>query len=262
MHAGNEWVEPLLEDEKVRRDAMHPNEYELVPYLVDDGQKHPVALICPGGGYGMVCSYVEGEPFAEKLNSMGIHALVLYYRVREKARYPGPQDDLARAIREMHARAEEWKLDVADYSIWGSSAGGHLVASMGTENMGYVRYDLPKPGALVLIYPVITMGKLTHEGSRDQLLGTAPGEERIAFASVEQQVTPRYPATFVWAGDADGTVPVENSRMLHAALQKAGVPCRYAEYPGIDHGVGLGVGTVCEDWFGKAVTFWLTQRAH
>lgn len=95
-----EWMEELLKDENKARDFHHPNEYELVPYLVDDGKKHPFAIICPGGAYGMVCSYVEGEPFAEKLNSMGIHAFVLYYHVREKALYPAPQEDLARAVRQ------------------------------------------------------------------------------------------------------------------------------------------------------------------
>ena len=59
-----EWMAELLKDENRARDFYHPNEHELVPYLVDDGKKHPFAIICPGGAYGMVCSYVEGEPFA------------------------------------------------------------------------------------------------------------------------------------------------------------------------------------------------------
>ena len=54
-----DWMEELLKDENKARDFHHPNEYELVPYLVDDGKKHPFAIICPGGAYGMVCSYVE-----------------------------------------------------------------------------------------------------------------------------------------------------------------------------------------------------------
>ena len=255
------WVLPLLKDERIKRDFEHPNEYELVPYLVADGQKHPVALICPGGGYGMVCSYVEGEPFAKELNARGYHALVLYYRIRERARYPGPQEDLARAIREMHSRAEEWKLDVLGYSVWGSSAGGHLVASMGTERMGYGHYGLPKPGALVLTYPVVTMGLLTHTGTRENLLGSAPGQDIISMTSVERQVTEQYPPTFLWSGDSDSCVSPENSRMLYRALQERNIPCQYEEYPGIDHGVGLGTGMVCEDWFDKAVAFWLEQRA-
>ena len=255
-----EMVAQWLKDEKVARDFRHPNDYELVPYLVDDGKKHPFAIICPGGAYGMVCSYVEGEPFAKVLNSMGIHALVLYYHVREKSLYPAPQDDLARAVREAHSRAEEWKLDTHNYSVWGSSAGGHLAASFGTENMGYVKYGLPKPGAMILIYPVVTMGPLSHPDTRTHLLGENPSAADIAFASVERQVSPAYPPTFLWTGDADQTVPPENSRMLRDSLEKAGIPHKYAEYPGVDHGVGLGTGTCCEDWLDRAVAFWQTQN--
>ncbi len=250
----------ILKNNDVARDFYHTNDYELVPYLVEDGKKHPTAIICPGGAYGMVCSYVEGEPFAKKLNRMGIHALVLYYHVREKALYPAPQNDLARAVREAHEKAEVWNLDMENYSVWGSSAGGHLAASFGTEIMGYPKYCLPKPGAMVLIYPVVTMGSLTHEGTRDHLLGKDPTSKMLHMASIEQQVTPSYPPTFLWCGDADATVSPENSRMLAAALKEAGIAVQFEEYSGIDHGVGLGTGTVCEDWLEKAVAFWLAQN--
>lgn len=253
------WMEQMLADEKVARDFYHPNDYELVPYLVRDGQVHPCAIICPGGAYGMVCSYVEGEPFARVLNSMGIHAFVLYYHVREEARYPAPQEDLARAVREIHTRGGEWKVDTENYSVWGSSAGGHLAASFGTENMGYASYALPKPGAMVLIYPVVTMGELTHPDTRTHLLGEVPSPQAVAFASVEQHVTAAYPPTFLWCGDSDQTVSPENSRMLRSALENAGVPHQYVEYPGVDHGVGLGEGLVCEGWIQSAVAFWLAQ---
>lgn len=261
MLPGEEWLKELLKDEKRARDFYHPNDYELVPYLVNDGQTHPFAIICPGGAYGMVCSYVEGEPFAEKLNSMGFHAFVLYYHVREQALYPAPQEDLARAVWEVFDRAEEWNLDTENYAIWGSSAGGHLVASFGTEVMGYRKYNLPKPGALVLIYPVISMGSLSHPDTRTHLLGEYPAAEAVELASVEKQVTSAYPPTFLWCGNADLTVPPDNSRMLDAALTAQGIPHEFVEYPGVDHGVGLGTGLACEDWPERAVAFWQAQKA-
>lgn len=256
-----EMVAQWLADERIQKDFCHPNDYELVPYLVDDGMKHPFAIICPGGGYGMVCSYVEGEPFAKKLNSMGFHAFVLYYHVREKALYPAPQEDLARAVREVHKRAEEWDLDVRNYSVWGSSAGGHLTASFGTEVMGYAKYGLPKPGTLVLIYPVVSMGSLSHLDTREHLLGASPTQKEVNMTSIEKQVTSGYPPTFLWCGDGDQTVPPDNSRMLAAALQDQGIIHEYVEYPGIDHGVGLAEGLICEDWFDRAVAFWQTQKS-
>ena len=236
------------------------NEYQLDEYVIGDGKKHPFALICPGGGYEMVADFVEGKPFAEELNKRGYSAFVVYYRVKDKARYPAPQEDVARALRDILSRAEELNLDTECWSLWGSSAGGHLAASFSTQNMGYPKYDLPRPGTLVLIYPVVTMGPDTHEGSRVNLLGADATEEQIEFASVEKQVTAEYPPTFVWCGDADDTVPMSNSEMLAEALEKCGVPHLLKVYPGIGHGVGLGTGTVCEDWLDEAVAFWEKQR--
>ena len=236
-------------------DAVRPNRYSLKSYLLNDGKRHPFAVICPGGGYGMVCSAGEGRPFAEELNKLGYHAFVVYYRVKDKAAYPNPQNDLRRAVEEIFAHADQWKLDTQCWSIWGSSAGGHLVASYAAESS-----DIPKPTALVLCYPVISMGEYTHKGSRDNLLGKNPGEDMIARLSVELNVTGEYPPTFMWYGTADDCVPPENSTMLAEALSALSVPCRVEEYEGIGHGAGLAKGTVAEPWFKNAVEFWSAQR--
>ena len=241
-------------------DTNRENVYEIRPYLLKDGKEHPVAIVCPGGGYRRVCGFIEGYPFAKKLNAMGYHAIVVYYRVNVLARYPAPQEDLARAVREACAHAEQWKLDMRGYSVWGSSAGGHLAASFGTKNMGYEQYDLSKPGALILVYPVVTMGERTHEGSRNYLIGENPSENMIRFASVQRQITADYPPTFLWWGDQDSCVDPDNSRMLRKALEENGVPCECIEYAGVDHGVGIGKGLPCEGWFEKAVAFWEKQR--
>lgn len=249
-------------DMKIREffDTYRKNEYQLKPYLIKDGKTHPVAVICPGGGYRRVCNFIEGYPFAKKLNKMGYHAFVVYYRVRNLAAYPNPQDDLARAVREIHDHAAQWKLDMNGYSVWGSSAGGHLAASFGTDAMGYIKYNLPKPGALILVYPVITMGDETHCGSRNYLIGAYASQEYIDLTSVHKQVTGNYPPTFLWWGDEDGTVPPVNSLMLKDALIRNNIPNLCIEYQGVDHGVGIGKGLPCEGWFEKAVAFWQAQR--
>ncbi|MBP3673850.1 MAG: alpha/beta hydrolase [Oscillospiraceae bacterium] len=241
------------------RDTYRPNRYALKPRLIRDSKRHPVAIICPGGGYRRVCSFLEGEPYAKKLNRMGYHAVIVYYRVKDLARFPAPQDDLARAVGEVFENADRWNLDTNCYSIWGSSAGGHLAASFGTEAMGYAKYGLPKPGAVILTYPVVTMGEKTHPGSRNFLLGPAPSGDLITLTSVEQQITPSYPPTFLWWGDADGTVDPDNSRMLLSALERNGIPCVHREYHGVDHGIGIGKGFACYGWFEEAVAFWESQ---
>lgn len=233
--------------------------YKLKEYVIKDGKQHPFALICPGGGYGMVCSFLEGEPYAKELNRRGYSAFVLYYHCKKAAHYPAPQQDVARALSDIISRAKELNVSVADYSLWGSSAGGHLAASFGTTSMGYAKYNLPRPKALVLCYPVITMGELTHEGSRLNLLGMEPTEEQVVSASVEKQITTEYPPTFVWCGTADRTVPPANSHMLVDELKANNVPYVFKEYTGVDHGVGLGKGLACELWFEEAVSFWKKQ---
>lgn len=193
------------------RDFWRGRDYGLKEYVIRDGRKHPFALICPGGAYEMVCSFIEGLPYVRKLNEMGYSAFVLYYRCAKKAKFPAPQDDLARALRSIPGRAEKLNLETAGYSVWGSSAGGHLAAAFGTESMGYLHYGLPKPAVLVLVYPVVTMGKYTHMGSRNNLLGENPTEAQITLTSVEKQVTADYPPTFLWSGMRTGPLPLKTA---------------------------------------------------
>lgn len=243
-------------------DIFRLNRYELDDrFVLRDGETHPFAVVCPGGAYSMVCSFIEGTPIARKLNDQGISVFIVYYRVRGKARYPHPQEDLARAVREIMDRAEEYQVDPENYSVWGSSAGGHLAATFGTTDMGYLHYDLPKPRAIVLSYPVITMDpELTHKDTHDNLLGKKATPEAEVLTSVEGQVAVDYPPTYLWCGDADATVDPDNSRLMAAALKAAGVPHRFEIFPGVDHGVGLGTGTAAEGWIDRAVDFWRGQR--
>jgi len=241
-------------------DFHHKNEFGLVEHVIEDGEKHPFALIIPGGGYSVVCNYVEGKPFAQELNDRGISAFVLYYRVKKEARDSKPILDVAQALDYIFRHADELNLDTDNYSVWGSSAGGHLAAIFGTTQRGWPLFDLPKPGAIVLTYPVITMGPLTHPGSRDNFLGKYPSQEQINMASVEKLVNKDYPPTFIWCGADDHLVPPANSRMMHNALDACGVRNRLIEYPGVDHGVGLGKGLICEGWLDEAVRFWRQEQ--
>lgn len=126
--------------------------------------------------------------------------------------------------------------------------------------MGYAHYGLPKPAALILEYPVITMGGLAHRGSRKNLLGRRPTQDMIGLTSVERHITPDYPPTYVWYGGADHIVEPENSRMLAQALASHQVPCKLRMYPGVGHGVGLGTGLACEGWFDEGISFWERHR--
>src|SRR5258708_18216606 len=219
----------------------------LTPYLSAKEQATGAAIIvCPGGGYEHL-SDREGGPVAVRLNTMGIAAFVLKYRLGPRYHHPAPLQDAARAIRLVRARAAEWKIDPERIGILGFSAGGHLASTIGTHfDSGKPDASDPiervssKPNVLVLVYPVITMKDKTHAGSRKQLLGPDPSPDLITLLSNEGQVTKETPPTFLVHAVADASVPVENSLAFVAALRKAGVPFELHLYERGPHGFALG----------------------
>ena len=72
------------------------------------------------------------------------------------------------------------------------------------------------------------------------LLGPTPDPALVENLSNETQVTPQTPPTVLVHAEDDKAVPIENSRLMLAALQKAGVPSALQEYPHGGHGFGFG----------------------
>ena len=143
----------------------------LTPYIID-GAKTAV-VVCPGGGYTHRAPH-EGNEYAEWLNSIGVSAVVLEYRVAPY-KTPAPGQDIQRAIRD--ARYELTKLGVEKIGVMGSSAGGHLAAtaSVHYDKMFYEPQDeidevSARPDFTILCYPVIDMYEYRHDGSRMNLL--------------------------------------------------------------------------------------------
>lgn len=227
------------------------NEYGLEEHIVKGEEKKPFALILPDGGYSGVCSFVEGLPFAKKLNEMGYSAFILRYHVKDKARYPAPLEDVEKALKYIFDNSEKFNIKTEGWSIWGSSAGGHLTALFTAEK----RYTV-KPASVILVYPVITMTDLTHKESRENFLGKNPTAEMINKTSVEKLIDSEYPPVYIWYGTADSTVDIRNSKMFIEALDKNNIKYKAHEFPQIKHGTGLGTGTTCEPWFKEAVEFW------
>jgi acetyl esterase/lipase len=219
----------------------------LTPYLAPKERATGAAIIvCPGGGYGHLADH-EGRPVAEWLNSVGVTAFVLKYRLGPRYRHPSMSQDAGRAIRTVRARAAEWGLDPERVGILGFSAGGHLASTAGTHfDMGKPDAADPiervssRPSVMILIYPVITMREKTHAGSRRNLLGENPTPELVALLSNEEQVTKETPPAFLVHTMTDTAVPVENALMFVNALRKAGVPFELHLYERGPHGFGLG----------------------
>ena len=93
-------------------------------------------LVCPGGGYSHLSDVKEGSDVAKWLNSLGISAFVLKYRLGMRYHQPNQLLDAARALRTVRSRAKEWNLDEKRIGILGFSAGGHLASTALTHFSG------------------------------------------------------------------------------------------------------------------------------
>src|SRR5690625_4516120 len=165
----------------------------LTNYLLKGKGPFPVVLVCSGGGYTHHADH-EGEPVAKWLNSIGVSAIILHYRVAPH-QHPAPLHDAQTTIRMTRANAKEWNIDPDRVGILGFSAGGHLASSAGThfetgDESAEERIDRysSKPDLMILCYPVITMGspQYVHEGSKLNLLGEQPGLSLVRKMSTEK----------------------------------------------------------------------------
>ena len=216
----------------------------ITPYLVE-GKQNAAVVICPGGGYGKRADH-EGGPVAEWLNTLGISAFVLRYRVAPYV-YPSALLDAQRALRTIRFRADEYGIDPGRTGILGFSAGGHLASAAGVlydqgneEDPEPLERFSSRPDYLILCYPVISMTDgVTHQGSKKNLLGDTPDEELARRLSSELQVTAETPPTFLWHTSDDASVPVENSLRFASALSRHYVPFDLHVYAHGLHGLGL-----------------------
>ena len=192
-------------------------------------------LICPGGGYSGVSEIKEGEEFARWFNEMGISAFVLYYRM-PNGHTEIPLRDAQKAMSIIRERAKEWNIKKSKIGIMGFSAGGHLASTVGT----HFKNKAERPAFMILGYPVVTMdAKLTHGGSRTNLLGKNPTEEMVKRYSNELQVTKKTPPTFIVHAKDDGAVPIANSENLAKPLEANNVPVKLVVYDKGGHGFGM-----------------------
>ena len=213
-------------------------------YLLDSTASRGLVLICPGGGYEFN-SPREAEPVAIQFTAAGWHAAVLWYSVAPRC-HPQPLLDLSRAVCIVREHAAAWQVDPHKIAVCGFSAGGHLAASLGVHwNRAYlqeipgIQAGMNRPDALILSYPVITGGKFRHSGSFQNLLGDTPELSLLEEMSLERQVGPHTPPTFLWHTVADPSVPLENSLLFVQALRKHSVPFECHIYPNGGHGLSL-----------------------
>jgi len=242
----------------------------LTPYLPEATNATGAAIvICPGGAYGVLAPH-EGNNYALWLNQHGVTCFVLKYRLGSSGyHYPVEFQDVTRALRWVRARAADYKIDPHRIGVMGSSAGGHLAATLlthfdsgNTNSEDPIERQSSRPDVGILCYPVITMGQYTHQGSRENLLGKHPSRKLVKLLSNELQVKSNTPPCFIWSTYEDKTVLMENSLMFAEALWKQQVPFALHIYEKGGHGMGLADKppfTHPHPWAGDCL-FWLKAQ--
>jgi acetyl esterase/lipase len=135
--------------------------------------------------------------------------------------------DLAAALSFVFRNAKTLGVTVANYSLWGSSAGARMAASIGTHGTAFYGGDaLPKPSLVVTAYTA-------HSG-----------------------VSSNEPPTFAVVGEQDGIAPPYVMERRISDLRRAGTPVDFHIFKNLGHGFGLGTGTSAEGWIGNAIRFW------
>jgi acetyl esterase/lipase len=221
------------------------DENNFVPKITEYPAKSKGAVIVfPGGGYAMKADH-EGPVMAEWLQSIGITAFVVDYRVAPY-KHPAELSDAMRAVKYVRFYAEKYNIDRDKIAVMGFSAGGHLAGSVSVhydkdiyEPTDEIDNESCKPNASILCYSVIDMGTYRHDGSRANLLGNRPKESMSELMSLHKQVNENTPEAFIWHTSTDETVPAMNSLLYAKALGAENIPYEMHIYPLGRHGLGL-----------------------
>lgn len=210
-------------------------------------------VIFPGGGYNILAHNHEGTEVAHWLNSIGVTAVVVKYRVPRRADLPkhlAPLQDAQRAIRLVRKNAEAWKINPKKIGVLGFSAGAHLtlMASTAYDEKVYEPIDetdkiSARPDFAAPIYLAYALGEKIDKKRID-----LPLEENI-------KITKDTPPMFLSIADDDG-VGSMGSVQLYMKLHEIGIPCELHVFVKGGHGYGIrndkgpvaGWNALCENW--------------
>jgi acetyl esterase/lipase len=238
---------------KLLRDLEYvPNGHErqkLDLYLPEKAPQRPLPVIVwiHGGGWrGGSKERPPGLGFV----SQGYALASIHYRLSQHARFPAQIEDCKAAIRWLRAHAQTYQLDPHHIGVWGASAGGHLVALLGTsasvkdlEGTGGNADQSGRVQAVVDLFgptDFLQMGG-THnnrDSPESQLIGgpIQENKDKAARANPLTYITADAAPILIFHGDKDPLVPLSQSEILVAALQKAGVQATLKTLPGAGHG--------------------------
>ena len=206
----------------------------------------PAILVLPGGGYDF-CYDGEAEPIALSYVQAGLNAYVLRYSCRERAAFPRPLMEAASAMVYIRRHAAADNTDPSRVFVIGFSAGGHLAGALATAwhrpeilRAADATGEETKPTGVILSYPVVSGGKMRHQGTFVRAFGKAqPSDQDLRLLSNDLHVDDRTPPMFLWHTAEDPAVPVQNSLLMAAALAEQHVPFELHVFPYGSHGLCL-----------------------
>ncbi|KUJ50142.1 alpha/beta hydrolase [Chryseobacterium sp. JAH] len=245
-------------------------EAELFAFLpAKEERKKMAIIIIPGGGYRHLTYDLGGYSYAKWLNTLGISAFVLNYRLPTspdlKQREIGPLQDIQAAIKLIRKNASQYGISPDQIGVLGTSAGGHLAAMVSNISTDYTELKgewtsiSTVPNFAILVSPVIDLGEFAHKGSRVNLLGENASDEKIKEYSMQNCVTEKTPPTILFHAQNDNAVPVINSILYYEAMIKNKVKGAMLIFPEGEHNIGISNKTaltdnwkkICADWLGN-----------
>lgn len=218
---------------ELKMDLYYPTANEEGPF--------PAAIYVHGGGWssGRKTSGAGAAdiPF---LQAAGFLTVSVDYRLAPEYEFPAMLEDVKCAVRSLRAHAGEYRLDPNRIGVWGSSAGGHLAALLGTtdESAGFDTGEYPAYSSRVqAVVDMFGPADLTGSfGGGYQNARRVFGNFDLALASPVTYVSADDPPFLILHGEQDALVPIEQSRILLAALQAAGVPAELVPVKNAGHG--------------------------
>lgn len=226
-------------------------------YLPDQGENHPLLIWVHGGAFRMGSKEGnEHDPVPVHYVEQGYAVASLNYRLSQHAIFPAQIEDCKAAVRWLRAHAASYQLDPNRFGAWGPSAGGHLVAMLGTT--GHVtafevgeHLEVSSRVQCVVDYfgptdflqmdtqrPPDGMSHDTPDSPESALIGGPIQEhpEKTARANPITYVTAAAPPFLIVHGDQDPLVPYGQSVLLVEALRQVGAEVTFYTVKGAGHG--------------------------
>jgi len=256
-----------IEEKKEGTITQNP-ETELFAFLPPKADRKKMAvIIIPGGGYYKLTYNEGGFQIAKWLNTLGISAFVLNYRLPTSPdlvrREIAPLQDIQASIKYIRKNAELYGILPDQVGVIGTSAGGHLAATVSNISTDYteLKGDWESistiPNFAILISPVIDLGEFAHADSRKSLLGENATPEKISEYSMQNRVTEKTPPTILFHAQNDKTVPVMNSILYYKAMTQNKVRGSLFIFPEGEHRIGIINKSELTDNWKKLCSDWL-----